>query len=220
MRSVTTGFIEPGRCVVPVSNIDAGEEKTMAALYTAEAIAIGEGRNGEVRSSDGVIDEVLAVPTELGGPGGDKTNPEQLFAAGYAACFHSALQAVARRQKITLPETSITAKVSLLPLDGGAFTLAVELTVTSRASSRALPTSSWPRRTRCARTPTPPAATSRSPSTRPCDRAAVIPRLLGVLAPVTESPRRQQWARPRSPARSKPGRRTRPAGCSRRRSST
>ena len=100
----------------------------MAALYTAEAIAIGEGRNGEVRSSDGVIDEVLSVPKELGGPGGDKTNPEQLFAAGYAACFHSALQAVARRQKITLPETSITAKVSLLPLEGGAFTLAVELT--------------------------------------------------------------------------------------------
>ncbi|MFC0429521.1 organic hydroperoxide resistance protein [Kutzneria buriramensis] len=99
----------------------------MAALYTAEAIAIGEGRNGEVRSSDGVIDEILAVPKELGGPGGDKTNPEQLFAAGYAACFHSALQAVARRQKITLPETSITAKVSLLPLEGGAFTLAVEL---------------------------------------------------------------------------------------------
>ena len=100
----------------------------MAALYTAEAIAIGEGRNGEVRSSDGVIDEVLSVPKELGGPGGDKTNPEQLFAAGYAACFHSAMQAVARRQKITLPETSITAKVSLLPLDGGAFTLAVAMT--------------------------------------------------------------------------------------------
>jgi Ohr subfamily peroxiredoxin len=100
----------------------------MAALYTAEAIAIGEGRNGEVRSSDGVIDEVLAIPKELGGPGGDKTNPEQLFAAGYAACFHSALQAVARQQKVKLPETSITAKVSLLPLEGGAFTLAVELT--------------------------------------------------------------------------------------------
>ena len=100
----------------------------MAALYTAEAIAIGEGRNGEVRSSDGVIDEILAIPKELGGPGGDKTNPEQLFAAGYAACFHSALQAVARTQKVKLPETSITAKVSLLPLEGGAFTLADELT--------------------------------------------------------------------------------------------
>ena len=99
----------------------------MEALYTAEATAYGEGRNGEVRSSDGVIDEVLSIPKELGGPGGDKTNPEQLFAAGYAACFHSAMQAVARTQKIKLPETSITAKVSLLPLDGGAFTLAVEL---------------------------------------------------------------------------------------------
>jgi lipoyl-dependent peroxiredoxin len=99
----------------------------MAALYTAEAIAVGEGRNGEVRSSDGVIDEVLSIPKELGGPGGDKTNPEQLFAAGYAACFHSALQAVARAQKVKLGETAITAKVSLVPLDGGAFTLEVAL---------------------------------------------------------------------------------------------
>ncbi|AHH93654.1 organic hydroperoxide resistance protein [Kutzneria viridogrisea] len=99
----------------------------MSVLYTAEAVAVGEGRNGEVRSSDGVIDEVLAVPKELGGPGGDKTNPEQLFAAGYAACFHSALQVVARQQSVKLGETSINAKVNLHSVDGGGFQLSVAL---------------------------------------------------------------------------------------------
>jgi lipoyl-dependent peroxiredoxin len=85
----------------------------MQVLYTAEAIAVGDGRNGEVRSSDGVIDEQLAAPKELGGPGGDATNPEQLFAAGYAACFHSAVKLVARRGDIELGETSVTAKVGI-----------------------------------------------------------------------------------------------------------
>jgi lipoyl-dependent peroxiredoxin len=99
----------------------------MSVLYTAEALAVGDGRNGEVRSSDGVIDEQLAIPKEIGGPGGDKTNPEQLFAAGYAACFHGALQLVARQQSVKLGETSINAKVSLLPKDGGGFQLAVAL---------------------------------------------------------------------------------------------
>jgi Ohr subfamily peroxiredoxin len=99
----------------------------MQVLYTAEAIAVGDGRNGEVRSSDGVIDEQLSTPKELGGPGGDRTNPEQLFAAGYAACFHSALKVAARQAKVTIGETSVTAKVDLGADGAGGFQLAVQL---------------------------------------------------------------------------------------------
>ena len=95
-------------------------------LYTAEAKAIGDGRNGEVHSSDGVIDEKLTMPKEMGGPGGLFTNPEQLFAAGYAACFHNALRRMAREGKIALGETSIDAKVGIGP-DGNGFGLTVEL---------------------------------------------------------------------------------------------
>jgi osmotically inducible protein OsmC len=97
-------------------------------LYTAEAVAIGAGRAGEVRSSDGVIDEQLAIPKELGGPGGDATNPEQLFAAGYAACFNSAVALVARQAKVDLESSSVTAKVGIGP-QGGGFGLAVTLVV-------------------------------------------------------------------------------------------
>ncbi|ONI81924.1 organic hydroperoxide resistance protein [Saccharothrix sp. ALI-22-I] len=99
----------------------------MQVLYTAEAIALGDGRNGEVRSSDGVIDEQLSVPKELGGEGGDKTNPEQLFAAGYAACFHSALKVAARQAKAKIGETTVTAKVGLGPNGTGGFQLTVAL---------------------------------------------------------------------------------------------
>ena len=70
----------------------------MSVLYKASATSIG-GRDGSVKSSDGVIDMPLAMPKELGGPGGAKTNPEQLFAAGYSACFHSALKLVAGKEK-------------------------------------------------------------------------------------------------------------------------
>jgi osmotically inducible protein OsmC len=98
------------------------------AIYTAVATARGDGRNGEVTSSDGVIDESLAIPKEMGGPGGDKTNPEQLFAAGYSACFHSALQLVARQAKVALPDSTVTAEVSVLKQDVG-FGLGVALNV-------------------------------------------------------------------------------------------
>jgi Ohr subfamily peroxiredoxin len=84
----------------------------MNVLYTAEAVALGEGRQGEIRSSDGVLDELVAIPKELGGPGGG-TNPEQLFAAGYAACFHSALRLAARQAKIEVGLTEVNAKVGL-----------------------------------------------------------------------------------------------------------
>lgn len=97
-------------------------------LYTAEATALGDGRNGEVHSSDGVIDEQLATPKEMGGPGGLHTNPEQLFAAGYAACFHSALRLVARQAGVTLHEdTSVNAKVGIGKDDDGGFGLTVAL---------------------------------------------------------------------------------------------
>jgi len=91
-------------------------------LYTAEATAIGDGRNGEVHSSDGVNRREAATPKEMGGPGGLHTNPEQLFAAGSAACFHSALRLVARQDGVTLHEdTSVDAKVGIGPDGKGGF---------------------------------------------------------------------------------------------------
>ena len=98
----------------------------MNVLYTAEATAWG-GREGRAASSDGVLDVQLAIPKALGGPGGDKTNPEQLFAAGYAACFHSALKLVAAGQKVDVSESAITARVGIGANDAGGFGLEVEL---------------------------------------------------------------------------------------------
>ncbi len=94
-------------------------------LYTALATATG-GRDGRVRSSDGTLDHAVAMPRELGGSGAAGTNPEQLFAAGYAACFGSALLHVARAQKIAPGPVSITAAVTIGPV-GQVFGLAVEL---------------------------------------------------------------------------------------------
>jgi osmotically inducible protein OsmC len=95
----------------------------MQVLYTASATATGDGRNGHVRSSDGVLDLDLAVPKEMGGPGGSLPNPEELFAAGYAACFHSALKTVARARKITLADTAITVDVGIGPNGQGGYQL-------------------------------------------------------------------------------------------------
>lgn len=98
----------------------------MSNLYTAEASATG-GRAGHTRSTDGRLDLGLSVPAEIGGDGGSGTNPEQLFAAGYASCFQGALGVVARRQKIELSDDStITARVGLQK-SGLAFALDVEL---------------------------------------------------------------------------------------------
>ncbi|GAA2901399.1 organic hydroperoxide resistance protein [Actinoplanes cyaneus] len=99
----------------------------MTALYTASATATGDGRNGHVRSSDGVLDFDLAIPKEMGGPGGALTNPEQLFAAGYAACFHSALKRVASAHKVTLTDTAITVDVGIGQLPSGGFGLSVTI---------------------------------------------------------------------------------------------
>lgn len=100
----------------------------MQALYTASATAIG-GRAGSIRSSDGVLDLKLAYPKELGGPGGAATNPEQLFAAGYAACFENALLRVARESKQPIRESSVTAHVTIGRNEQGFFELAVRLEV-------------------------------------------------------------------------------------------
>lgn len=100
----------------------------MDALYTAEALATGDGRNGHVVASDGILDTDVRIPKEMGGPGG-APNPELLFAAGYAACFHSALQAVARAQKVALHDTSVGARVQIGSNGEGGFQLSVELEV-------------------------------------------------------------------------------------------
>jgi lipoyl-dependent peroxiredoxin len=94
-------------------------------LYTATASATG-GRDGRVRSDDGGLDLPVTMPKGLGGSGAAGTNPEQLFAAGYAACFGSALALVARTKKIQTGPVTITAKVSIGPVGAG-FGLAVEL---------------------------------------------------------------------------------------------
>jgi Ohr subfamily peroxiredoxin len=98
----------------------------MKVLYTAEATASG-GREGRVRSDDGTLDLELAIPKALGGPGGRATNPEQLFAAGYAACFDNAMRLVARRMKVALGQEAVTAKVGTGPDGSGGYALTVEL---------------------------------------------------------------------------------------------
>ncbi len=98
----------------------------MNVVYTAVATATGDGRNGHTATSDNLVSHDLAVPVEMGGPGG-ATNPEQLFAAGYAACFHSALKMVARTRKIAIEDSAVTAEVGIGQLDSGGFGLTVAL---------------------------------------------------------------------------------------------
>ena len=96
-------------------------------LYTAKATSTGDGRNGHVVSSDQRLDLDLALPPEMGGSG-DGTNPEQLFAAGYAACFHSALRIVARRARVDPGDSTVSAEVGIGP-EGDAFGLVVTLII-------------------------------------------------------------------------------------------
>ena len=97
------------------------------SLYTACATSTGDGRAaGRSASSDGLLDVTLAIPTEMGGPGG-ATNPEQLFAAGWAACFHSALKAVAAGKKVTIADSAVIAEVSVHPTEKGGFGLSAAL---------------------------------------------------------------------------------------------
>jgi len=109
------------------------------ALYTATATATG-GRAGTAKSSDGVLDLALTTPKELGGNGAPGTNPEQLFAAGYSACFIGAMKAVAGKQKIALPaEVSITSDVAIGPHANkpGAFGIQVDMKISVPGMDRA-----------------------------------------------------------------------------------
>lgn len=98
----------------------------MKTLYTISATAIG-GRNGHVKSENGLIDLEVRNPKALGGANDDYANPEMLFAAGYAACFDSALNLVLRSAKIKTGETSVTAKVGIGQIENGGFGLEVAL---------------------------------------------------------------------------------------------
>lgn len=99
----------------------------MDALYTAVATSVG-GRNGSVKSDDGVLTLEVRPPVEMGGKGGPYTNPEQLFAAGYSACFGSAINHVALQKRLRI-ESSVTARVSIGKKENGGFQLAVEMDV-------------------------------------------------------------------------------------------
>lgn len=101
----------------------------MSHLYTTRVTAVG-GRSGRITSDDGLLDLPLTMPRELGGPGG-ATNPEQLFAGGYAACFENAVIHVTRRQstKVRDEDIEVVGEVGLIPTAQGGFTLAVTLEV-------------------------------------------------------------------------------------------
>jgi lipoyl-dependent peroxiredoxin len=105
------------------------EAEMARVLYTAEATVTGGRQSGHGRTNDGALDVQLRSPKEMGGEGGG-TNPEQLFAVGYAACFESALGVVGRRERAEVADVSIDSRVSLLPTAERGFILAVELDVT------------------------------------------------------------------------------------------
>lgn len=107
----------------------------MTALYTARATSTGEGRRGRTRSSDGTVDLDLAIPEEMGGQGGG-TNPEQLFAAGYSACFHSALKLVARKAGVDAGGASVTSEVGIRSNGQGGYALSVALVVDVPGASK------------------------------------------------------------------------------------
>ncbi|SER95868.1 peroxiredoxin, Ohr subfamily [Propionibacterium cyclohexanicum] len=100
----------------------------MEALYTAEALSTGGGRDGHVRTVDGRLDTDMAAPKEMGGSGAG-LNPELLFAAGYAACFNSALHAVARKEGTALRDVSVGSRVSIGANDAGGYQLQVVLEI-------------------------------------------------------------------------------------------
>lgn len=100
----------------------------MKTLYTIGATATG-GRNGQVKSENNVLNLAVRMPKGLGGANDDYANPEMLFAAGYAACFDSALNLVIKQAKVQTGDTTVTAKVSIGQIENGGFGLAAELHV-------------------------------------------------------------------------------------------
>lgn len=110
----------------------------MKVLYTAEVTAVG-ARHGHAKSSDGLLDVPLALPPQMGGKG-EATNPEQLFGAGYAACFGGAVEFLAQQQKLNIGTVTVKAKVGIGPFDEGrgeGFTLRVDLDVTVQELNQA-----------------------------------------------------------------------------------
>jgi osmotically inducible protein OsmC len=108
-------------------------------LYTARATAYGDGRNGHVTSDDDVLDVDLAIPKSMGGPGGELSNPEQLFAAGYAACFHSALKLVAAQAGASAEGSTVSAAVGIGKQGlGFGLTVALEIELPALDSDTAL----------------------------------------------------------------------------------
>ncbi|KAH6567825.1 hypothetical protein BASA50_009343 [Batrachochytrium salamandrivorans] len=122
IRAVRVSSIQPLRLIAPVRTL------TFKPLYTAEATATG-GRNGTVKTPDGLLDLELSLPKGLGGPGGEKSNPEQLFAAGYSACFLGALGRVASLSSVQLPKETTVKGVVHIGRHEGALLLEVELKV-------------------------------------------------------------------------------------------
>jgi lipoyl-dependent peroxiredoxin len=112
-----------------VSKIWKDRSMSVDVKYRTTATATG-GRDGQARTEDGSFEVKLSTPRELGGAGGDGANPEQLFAAGYSACFLGALKAVGAQKKVKIPaETTVTATVGIGPRDAGGFGLTVDLKV-------------------------------------------------------------------------------------------
>jgi lipoyl-dependent peroxiredoxin len=103
--------------------------------YSTSATASG-GRDGTARTEDGRLEVQLSMPKELGGPGGEGTNPEQLFAAGYAACFLSAVKLVGSKMRVDVAEASVTAEVGIGASSAGGFGLTVDLVVSLPNASR------------------------------------------------------------------------------------
>ena len=127
----------------PVSLLDKHLGTDFLPLYTATVrVSGGESRHGRAsgvaRSDDGILDLQLRMPEQLGGPGGG-TNPEQLFAAGYAACFHGALSLLATRADVTIPDAEVVASVTFGrdPLDG-LFTLTADIRIRLPGVDRAI----------------------------------------------------------------------------------
>ena len=107
----------------------------MDILYTAVGHATGDGRNGHVHTDDGLLDLDVRIPTEMGGPGGG-TNPEQLFALGYSACFHSAIKFVAARDKLDTTDSEVSATVGIGFAESGGFGITAELDIVLPALDR------------------------------------------------------------------------------------
>ena len=100
----------------------------MQKLYTTTVHATGDGRNGHVQSDDGFVDADVRIPKEMGGAGG-ATNPEELFAAGYAACFHSALKFTALADQLDVSDSEVSATIGIGMLASGGFGLTAELDI-------------------------------------------------------------------------------------------